>query len=184
MDIQRYDIDGLVLLTPRRFEDARGHFMETFRQSAFEAAVGSSVQFVQDNQSLSVQRGTIRGLHGQTPPHAQGKLIRCTQGAIVDVAVDARANSPTYGQHIAVELNPQTAAQLWVPPGFLHGFSTLADNTVVQYKCTAYYAVECDFNIAWNDPDLGIAWGIDAADAVLSDKDAAAPAFADFKTPF
>lgn len=184
MNIDHFDIDGVVLFTPRRFGDDRGYFMETFRQSSFDEAVGGPVIFVQDNQSLSKDKGTVRGLHFQSPPHAQGKLVRCTQGAIIDVAVDARTGSPTYGQHVAVELTPDNGGQLWVPAGFLHGFSTLTDDTIVQYKCTDYYAADCDGNVAWNDPDLAIDWGIDASKAVLSAKDAAAPLMADFTSPF
>ena len=184
MQIQRFDIDGPVLFTPRRFEDDRGYFSETFRQSVFEEAVGETNLFVQDNQSLSKQAGTIRGLHYQSPPHAQGKLVRCTQGAIIDVAVDVRTGSPTYGQFVRAELTAENAQQLWVPSGFLHGFSTLTDNMVVQYKCTDYYAAECDGNVLWNDPDLKIDWGLGDLTPTLSDKDAAAPQFADFASPF
>jgi dTDP-4-dehydrorhamnose 3,5-epimerase len=184
MDIQRFDIDGPVLFKPRKFEDARGYFSETFRQSVFDDAVGRAVVFVQDNQSLSQDAGTVRGLHFQTPPHAQGKLVRCTQGCVMDVAVDARRGSPTYGQHVRAELNAQDGHQLWVPEGFLHGFATLTDDALVQYKCTDYYAAECDGNVIWDDPDLGIDWGLGGRSPVLSDKDAAAPRFADFNSPF
>lgn len=185
MDIQKFDIQGPVLFTPRRFGDDRGFFMETFRQTTFQEAVGPNAPvFVQDNQSFSKAAGTVRGLHFQTPPHAQGKLVRCTQGAIIDVAVDARRNSSTFGQHVRAELSPENGAQLWVPAGFLHGFSTLVDNTVVQYKCTDYYASDCDGNIAWNDPSLAIDWGIDPANAVLSEKDAIAPSMENFNSPF
>lgn len=153
MQIQRFDIDGPLLFTPRRFEDDRGYFSETFRQSIFEEAVGEAIHFVQDNQSLSKVAGTIRGLHYQSPPHAQGKLVRCTQGAIMDVAIDARKGSPTYGQSVSAELKPENAGQLWVPPGFLHGFATLENDTLLQYKCTDYYAADCDGSVLWNDPD-------------------------------
>ena len=185
MQIDTFALQGLLLFTPRRFADARGYFMETFRASTFRDTVGATApDFVQDNQSLSLQRGTVRGLHYQSPPHAQGKLVRCTRGRITDVAVDARRASPTFGQHVAVELSDDNAAQLWVPAGFLHGFATLEDDTVVQYKCTDYYAAECDGAVAWDDPALGIDWGIAPAHAVVSPKDAAAPRFADFDTPF
>ncbi|MGB3455678.1 MAG: dTDP-4-dehydrorhamnose 3,5-epimerase [Litorimonas sp.] len=184
MDIRRFDIDGPVLFAPRRFEDERGYFSETFRQSVFDEAVGTPVRFVQDNQSLSQRAGTVRGLHFQSPPHAQGKLVRCTAGAVMDVAVDVRRGSPTYGQHVRAELNAQTGHQLWVPEGFLHGFATLSDDAVVQYKCTDYYDKPCDGNVSWDDPDLGIDWGLGGRAAILSDKDAAAPRFADFDTPF
>lgn len=184
MKIQRFDIDGPVLFTPRRFEDDRGYFSETFRQSIFDEAVGSGTNFVQDNQSLSIKKGTIRGLHFQIPPHAQGKLVRCTQGAVMDVAVDARKGSPSYGQHIRAELTAENGAQLWVPVGFLHGFATLTDHAMVQYKCTDYYAAECDGNVRWDDPDLDIDWGLGDTPAVLSEKDQTAPRFADFASPF
>ncbi|GLQ20531.1 dTDP-4-dehydrorhamnose 3,5-epimerase [Algimonas porphyrae] len=184
MQIDRFDISGPVLFTPRRFVDERGYFAETFRQSVFVDAIGEVVQFVQDNQSLSERKGTIRGLHYQAPPHAQGKLVRCTQGAIIDVAVDIRSGSTTYGQHVRVQLSAGNGAQLWVPPGFLHGFATLTDHCLVQYKCTAYYDADCDGGVAWNDPDLDIDWGLSGTDPAISTKDAAAPAFGAFKTPF
>lgn len=185
MEIKTFDLQGPVLFTPRRFGDDRGYFMETFRASAFRDAVGKDApDFVQDNQSFSKTAGTVRGLHFQSPPHAQGKLVRCTQGVIIDVAVDARVGSPTFGQNVRAELTAENGAQLWVPAGFLHGFSTLVDNTVVQYKCTDYYASVCDGNVAWDDPDLDIDWGIDASKAVLSAKDAVAPRWSDFTSPF
>lgn len=184
MQVQPFSINGPLLFTLRRFEDDRGYFSETFRQSVFDDAVGERLAFVQDNQSLSRQKGTVRGLHYQSPPHAQGKLVRCTQGAIVDVAVDVRAGSSTYGQWISATLTADNDQQLWVPAGFLHGFSTLSDDTVVQYKCTDYYAAECDRNVLWNDPDLDIDWGLGNMSPILSDKDAAAPHFADFQSPF
>jgi len=158
--------------------------METFKQKAFGKAIRKTVTFVQDNHSLSGPIGTVRGLHFQLPPHAQGKLVRCVRGSIIDVAVDARKNSPTYGQHIRVELSAENAQQLWVPEGFLHGFATLEANTEVVYKVTDYYAPESDGNIRWNDTDLGINWGITENTAVLSEKDLKAPYFKDFHSPF
>ena len=185
MNLETYDIKGPVLFTPRRFEDDRGYFMETFRATVFaDAVTGEAPQFVQDNQSFSKTAGTVRGLHFQSPPHAQGKLVRCTQGAIIDVAVDARKGSPTFGQYVRAELTQENMCQLWVPSGFLHGFSTLKDNTIVQYKCTDYYNSDCDGNVAWDDPELAIDWGISPTTAVLSAKDAAAPRMADFTSPF
>jgi len=184
MDVTSFDIDGVLLFTPQKFGDDRGFFMETFNSQKFNNAVGQETLFVQDNHSLSAAVGTVRGLHFQSPPHAQGKLVRCTRGAIIDVAVDARSGSPTYGQHVRAELNPNNASQLWVPAGFLHGFSTLLPDTEVQYKVTDVYAPDCDGNVLWNDPDLNIDWGIDPSEAVLSGKDEAAPRFSDFKTPF
>ena len=184
MDFNFFSIKGLCLITPRKFGDDRGFFMEIFRQDTFNKAIEKNVTFVQDNYSLSVPKGTVRGLHFQSPPHAQGKLIRCTRGSIIDVAVDARKNSPTYGQHIRVELTAQNAKQLWVPEGFLHGFSTLEDNTEVVYKVTDYYAPECEENILWNDPELKIDWGIEETSAILSSKDIVAPLFREFSSPF
>jgi len=184
MDIKYFDIKGPCLLTPQVFGDDRGFFMETFRQSAFEIAAGTKLKFVQDNQSRSAQKGTLRGLHFQTPPHPQGKLVRCTIGKILDVAVDARRGSPTYGRYIKAELSGENHAQLWVPPGFLHGFLTLTDNVDVHYKCTDYYAPDCDGSVLWNDPDIGIDWGVEPQDIILSDKDKVAQKFADFVSPF
>lgn len=188
MDIKYFNIDGPCQFTPKRFGDARGFFMESFRQSSFEAAAKTSIKFVQDNHSRSAQKGTVRGLHFQTPPHPQGKLVRCIKGKILDIAVDARKASPTYGRHIKAELSEENNAQLWVPPGFLHGFVTLSDAVDVQYKCTDYYAPDCDGSVLWNDPDLGIDWGsdwgFDPKTAILSDKDKAAQRFADFISPF
>ena len=172
-----------MLIKPRVFADSRGSFSETYKQSALREVLGD-VAFVQDNQSVSATPGTVRGLHYQSPPHAQGKLVRCAKGAIVDVAVDVRVGSPTFGEHVRVELSDTNAHQLWVPPGFLHGFATLTPDAIVMYKVTDIYAPECDGAVMWNDPDLAIDWGIDPDAAILSDKDAAAPAFADWASPF
>ena len=184
MQFEALKIPDILKFTPRLFRDDRGEFMETFRASVFNEAVGQTVNFVQDNQSLSLPANTVRGLHFQSPPFAQGKLVRCVKGAIIDVAVDARADSPTYGQWVTAELTAQNHCQLWVPEGFLHGFATLVPESIVQYKCTNYYSPECDGSVLWNDPDLGIDWGIERGKAVLSAKDAAAPRFSEFKTPF
>jgi len=184
MKITKYDIKGVLMFTPKKFSDERGFFMETFSAKLFAQATGSETVFVQDNHSLSRDVGTVRGLHFQAPPHAQGKLVRCTRGRIMDVAVDVRQGSPTYGEHVKAELNAENGAQLWVPPGFLHGFATLAPDTEVQYKVTDIYAPECDGNVKWNDPDLGIDWGVDKETATLSEKDQEAPSFGKFKTPF
>jgi len=184
MEYERFDIDGLALFRPRVFSDDRGSFTETFKAREFELLTGSSATFVQDNQSLSNLKGTIRGLHYQAPPHAQGKLVRCIAGSIVDVAVDVRKESNTYGQHIRVFLDAKNGSQLWVPPGFLHGFSTLEANTIVAYKCTDYYAQEADGNVRFDDPDLGIDWSLEPGTATLSDKDLKAPAFKSFQSPF
>lgn len=188
MQVKELSIPGVFLFTPRRFGDDRGFFMETFRANQFSDATGVSTAFVQDNHSFSAQKHTVRGLHYQSPPFAQGKLVRCSRGAIVDVAVDGRENSPTYGQWVSEVLTADNGAQLFVPEGFLHGFSTLVDDTDVNYKCTNYYSAECDGSVAWNDPDLGVDWGradgFDPAQAVLSAKDSLAPNFAQWKSPF
>ncbi|HRK23396.1 MAG TPA: dTDP-4-dehydrorhamnose 3,5-epimerase [Beijerinckiaceae bacterium] len=174
MKFERFDIDGPVLVTPVRIGDSRGFFSESFRADKFEAEIGPT-RFVQDNQSLSVVRGTIRGLHYQKAPHAQGKLIRVLRGAVFDVAVDIRKQSKTFGRHVAVELSSDNGQQLWVPPGFLHGFCTLCDNVEVMYKVTDYYSPACDAAVRWNDPDIGIRWPIAEAEAQLSAKDQTAP---------
>jgi len=184
MEFESFDIDGPVLFTPRTFSDDRGSFSETFKAKEFASITGSTEVFVQDNQSFSKSKGTIRGLHFQNPPYAQGKLVRCIAGSIVDVAVDARKGSKTYGQHIRVILSATNASQLWVPVGFLHGFSTLEANTIVAYKCTDYYAQEADGNIRYDDSDLAIDWGLGLSPAVLSEKDLKAPAFMSFNSPF
>ena len=184
MNFESQKIADVFKITPRSFGDDRGEFMETFKSSLFQEKTGCDATFVQDNQSLSVSPFTVRGLHFQHPPFAQGKLVRCTQGEIIDVAVDIRKGSPTFGQHVSVHLTSENKAQLWVPEGFLHGFSTLVPNTIVQYKCTNYYSAECDGNVMWNDEKLGIDWGIDGEYAILSDKDKLAPTFAKFDSPF
>lgn len=176
-------LDGLLILTPKRHEDLRGSFMETFRQDIF-SAYAPGVAFVQDNHSVSSKRGTVRGLHFQRDPMAQGKLVRCTRGSILDVAVDVREGSPTYGQHVAVELSAANARQLWVPAGFLHGFCTLVDGAEVIYKVTSYYSPAHDAGVLWSDPDLAIAWPVAEGEAHLSPKDAAAPRLRDIVAPF
>lgn len=184
MYIQPLEIFDVKLLTPKKFGDDRGYFMETFRQDIFNKFIGKNIIFVQDNHSLSAPGNTLRGLHFQAPPHAQGKLVRCIRGSMTDVAVDARKSSPTYGHHVSVKLSADNAQQLWVPKGFLHGFVTLEPNTEVVYKVTDYYSPDCDGNVSWNDPDLAIDWGISEDSVILSDKDAKAQTFSDFKTPF
>lgn len=176
MKIEKLAIDGLLLIEPKKIGDARGFFSETFRADKFEALAGP-VRFVQDNQSLSAKAGTVRGLHYQKAPRGQGKLVRVLKGAILDVAVDARKGSPTYAQHVAVELSEANWLQLYLPEGFLHGFCTLTDNVEVLYKCTDVYSPEHDAGVRWNDPALGIKWPV--ADALVSDKDRIAPLFKD-----
>ena len=180
MEITRVAIAGPVLITPRRFGDARGWFCETWNRTALRDAGLDWPEFVQDNHSYSAPRHTLRGLHYQRPPRAQGKLVRCSRGAILDVAVDVRRGSPSYGQHVAVELTAGTGAQLYVPKGFLHGFLTLTPDCEVQYKCTDIYAPDCEGSVAWDS--VGIDWGTEAP--ILSGKDAKAPQFSDFDSPF
>lgn len=174
MNISALEIEGLLLIKPRRIEDGRGYFSETFRLDGFQEAAGP-VTFVQDNHSFSARRGTVRGLHYQRPPYAQGKLVRVIRGAIMDVAVDIRVGSPSYGQHVALELSAENGHQLWIPSGFLHGFCTLTDACEVLYKVTSYYSRDHDAGVRWNDPRLAIAWTIAEVDAQLSDKDRNAP---------
>ena len=171
------------ILTPRRFEDARGFFAETWNARTF-AAAGITTEFVQDNHSLSRQVGTIRGLHFQAPPHAQAKLVRCGRGRLFDVAVDIRRSSPRFGHWVGVELSAENGRQLLIPEGFLHGFVTREPDTEVVYKCSAFYEPSADGAVRFDDPAIGIDWGIDPAQAIVSDKDATAPLLADLGTPF
>jgi dTDP-4-dehydrorhamnose 3,5-epimerase len=182
MKVETFPVDGPLLITPRKFGDARGFFSETYSASAY-ADAGINQTFVQDNHSLSVERGVVRGLHFQKPPHAQAKLVRVTKGAILDVAVDIRQGSATFGRHVAVTLSADNWSQLFVPIGFAHGFCTLEPNTEVQYKVTDLYAPEADAGILWNDLSLGIAWP-DFAGSQTSPKDAALPRLADITSPF
>ena len=174
-------LPGVLILTPARFGDARGWFSETWN-AARMAEAGLDLAFVQDNHSFSAEKGTLRGLHFQRPPRAQDKLVRCIRGAILDVAVDIRKVSPSYGKWVGVELSAANGQQLLVPKGFLHGFLTLTADCEVQYKCTDVYAPECDGAVAWDS--VGIDWGLNGAQPVLSAKDAVAQAFADFDSPF
>jgi len=167
-------IPGVKVITPPRFGDERGFFAETWNKGAF-AGTGVPGEFVQDNHSKSEKRGTVRGLHYQLPPSAQGKLVRVIRGAALDVAVDIRRCSPTFGRHVAVTLSAENFAQLWIPPGFAHAFCTLMDDTEVLYKTTANYDPARERSIQWNDPALGIEWPIPSEQATLSKKDAEAP---------
>ncbi|PVA05210.1 dTDP-4-dehydrorhamnose 3,5-epimerase [Thalassorhabdomicrobium marinisediminis] len=176
-------LPDVIILTPARFGDHRGFFSESWSRRAM-AEHGLDLDFVQDNHSLSAAAGTVRGLHFQTPPHAQDKLVRCGRGALLDVAVDIRHGSPTFGRHVAVELSAENGRQLLVPKGFAHGFVTLQPETEIIYKCTDYYAPDCDAGLRWNDPALGIEWGLSALDAILSDKDQTAPLLADLPVYF
>ncbi len=183
MQIEETPLSGVLILTPRRFGDARGWFSEVWNAQTL-AAQGITTPFVQDNHSYSRDPGTVRGLHYQRPPHAQAKLVRCGRGAIFDVAVDVRKGSPTYGQWFGVELTAENGRQLLIPAGFLHGFVTRAADTEVLYKCSDVYAPDCDGAVRFDDPSLGIDWGLDPASAILSDKDRNAPLFQNFATPF
>lgn len=183
MKFERLDLAGPIAVRPSRREDGRGYFAETFRADRFADAVGAAA-FVQDNESLSAKAGTVRGLHFQSDPFAQGKLVRCTAGALLDVAVDIRRGSPGYGRWVAVELSARGGEQLWVPPGFAHGFCTLEPDTVITYKVTAYYDQASDMGVAWDDPAIGIAWPAIADPATLSPKDRAQPRLADLPPYF
>jgi dTDP-4-dehydrorhamnose 3,5-epimerase len=180
LDVTETRLPGVVLLTPARFGDHRGFFSESWNRKRM-AEAGLDIDFVQDNHSLSSDVGTIRGLHFQTPPHAQGKLVRCGRGALFDVAVDIRNGSPTYGEWVGEELTAENGKQLWVPPGFAHGFVTRLPDTEIIYKCTDYYAPDCDAGLRWDS--CGIEWGFDS-DPVLSEKDTTAPALEGFVSPF
>lgn len=182
MDIETTKIEGVVIVTPKRHGDSRGFFSETWNAAAL-AAKGFDWHFVQDNQSLSAQRGTLRGLHYQAPPHAQAKLVRCGRGAVWDIAVDARPGSATYGEWVGVELSAENGRQIYIPEGFLHGFSTLTPDAELLYKCSAPYNAEADGAVRFDSPALGIDWKLDGA-PVLSAKDAAAADFDDWANPF
>lgn len=183
MKVETTKLEGVLLLTPDRFGDSRGFFSESWNKRRM-AEAGIDLDFVQDNHSLSSKVGTVRGLHYQTPPHAQAKLVRCGQGALLDVAVDIRAGSPTFGHWVSAELTAENGRQLLVPVGFAHGFVTLQPDTEIIYKCTDYYAPDCDRAIAHDDPALGIEWVVEPTQRTLSDKDAAAPNLADLETVF
>jgi len=182
MQIEETGLDGLLVLTPPRFGDARGFFSETYNAARL-ADHGITTGFVQDNHSLSAEAGTIRGLHFQAPPHAQAKLVRCGRGRLFDVAVDIRKGSPTYGQWFGIELTFENGHQLLVPAGFAHGFVTREPGTEIIYKCSDIYAPQTEGALAWDDPDIGIDWGLSAV-PILSEKDAVAGRLADFDSPF
>jgi dTDP-4-dehydrorhamnose 3,5-epimerase len=181
MKVSTTAIEGLLVLEPKVFGDERGFFLESFNQKAFEAAVGGKVGFVQDNHSRS-SRGVLRGLHYQLPPHAQGKLVRVTQGAVFDVAVDLRRGSPSFGRWLGVELSGQNHKQLWLPPGLAHGFLVTSDSADFLYKTTRYYAPQAERGVRWDDPAIGIDWPLQSHVPLLSDKDAAAPRLAEAPT--
>jgi dTDP-4-dehydrorhamnose 3,5-epimerase len=175
-------IKGLIIIEPQIFNDGRGYFFESYSKSKF-ASAGINIDFVQDNQSFS-HKGAVRGLHAQSAPHAQAKLVRVIQGRVLDVAVDVRKGSPTYGQYETIELSAENQRQFLIPQGFVHGFATLEDNTIFTYKVNNYYSKECEVGVKWNDPTLAINWGITEQDALTSPKDDVLPDFADFVSPF
>ena len=178
MNVTRTAIDGVLILEPRVFGDERGFFMESYNQKVFKDAVGFEALFVQDNHSRS-SRGVLRGLHYQLPPHAQGKLVRVTQGSVFDVAVDIRRGSPSFGRWVGVELSGRNHRQVWLPPGMAHGFLTTSDSADFLYKTTSYYAPDAERCIRWDDPAIAIAWPALDAPPLLSPRDAAAPLLAD-----
>ncbi|MDO5647768.1 dTDP-4-dehydrorhamnose 3,5-epimerase [Paracoccus sp. (in: a-proteobacteria)] len=180
MQIEQTALPGVVILTPARFGDSRGFFSESWNRSTLANAGVNLPEFVQDNHSMSHQAGTLRGLHYQAPPHAQGKLVRCGRGHIYDVAVDVRRGSPTFGQWVGVDLTYDNGRQLWIPAGFLHGFVTRTPDSEIIYKCSAHYNRDSDGAVRWDS--LGIDW--DVTDPLLSDKDQLAPAFDDWHSPF
>jgi len=180
MKIYKTAIEGLLEIQPSVFEDARGYFSETFRADLLNQ-MGVNFDFVQDNESMS-NKGVLRGLHFQAPPFEQGKLVRVIKGSVLDVAVDIRKGSSTYGQHVSIVLSGQNKKQFWIPPGFAHGFLVLEDQTIFSYKCTNYYNKESEGAVSWNDPQLKIDWNI--ADPILSDKDKLAETLSNFNSPF
>lgn len=182
MEVIKTDIEGPLIIEPKVFGDARGYFFESFSQREFDAKVGE-LRFVQDNESCS-RRGVMRGLHFQMPPFTQAKLVRCVRGAVLDVAVDIRRGSPTYGRHVAVELTEDNHRQFFVPKGFAHGFSVLSEVAVFQYKCDEFYHPEADAGISILDESLGIDWLIPLEEAVLSEKDTRHPLLSGFESPF
>ena len=180
---QRLAIPDIVLVQPKRHGDARGYFCETYREADY-AEHGVHGPFVQDNQAFSEDVGTLRGLHFQVAPTAQGKLISCTQGAIFDVAVDLRSSSASFGQYVGVDLSAENGHQLYIPPGFAHGYLTRSTNCLVQYKVSAYYSPDDERGLAWNDPDIDIAWPLDGRSPILSEKDSDLPGLRAFQSAF
>ena len=180
MEIIKTPLEGLLVIKPKIFGDDRGYFFESWSKQSF-AKVGLDLDFVQDNQSLS-SKGVLRGLHFQNPPYSQGKLVRVIKGAVLDVSVDIRKDSPTYGQHFSVELSEENKTIVWIPPGFAHGFVTLKDNTIFTYKCTGVYHKESEGALLWNDKDLNINWKVN--DPLVSEKDLVAGNFKNFASKF
>ena len=182
MEVIKTAIEGLLIIKPRVFEDARGYFFESFSQREFDEKV-APIHFVQDNESTS-SYGVMRGLHFQRPPYTQSKLVRCVKGAVLDVAVDIRKGSPTYGQHVAIELSEENRLQFFIPHGFAHGFSVITETAVFQYKCDNFYAPQADDGISILDQSLDIDWRIPVDRAILSEKDTKHPLLKDFDSPF
>jgi dTDP-4-dehydrorhamnose 3,5-epimerase len=183
MKIETNKIDGIVVITPKIFRDARGYFIETFRQDIFKS-LSPDNRFIQDNQAFSIEANVVRGLHFQCPPFAQAKLIRVLRGRILDIMVDIREGSPTFGQHFAIELSAESMKQVFVPVGFAHGYQTLEPEVEIAYKVTNIYAPANDMGILWNDPTLGLPWTVDDKTAILSDKDRKQPLLRHVETPF
>ena len=183
LQIDTTSLDGVLVVTPRRFADPRGFFSESYSRKALLDA-GIDIEFVQDNHSFSLEEGTVRGLHFQAPPHAQAKLVRCGRGTIFDVAVDIRKGSSTYGNWYGTELSFENGRQLLIPAGFAHGFVTRSPEAEIVYKCSDYYAPETEGALLWNDPEIGVEWGLGDRQPILSDKDAGAGLISDFDSPF
>ena len=181
MEVIKTAIEGPVIIEPRIFKDSRGYFFESFSQREFDEKV-AKITFVQDNESKS-SYGVMRGLHFQRPPFTQSKIVRCVLGKVLDVAVDIRKGSPTYGQHVAVELSEDNHRQFFIPKGFAHGFAVLSETAVFQYKCDEFYHPEAEGAIAWDDPEIGIEWPVKAEDVLLSEKDKHHPLLKDFESP-
>ncbi len=182
MNFIKTEIEGVYIIEPKVFGDTRGYFFEAFSQREFDENVGKTV-FVQDNQSMS-RYGVLRGLHFQKPPHTQAKLVSCVRGRVLDVAVDIRKGSPTFGRYVSVELSDENHRMFFIPQGFAHGFSVLSDTAIFQYKCDNYYAPQSEGALIWNDPDINIDWRVPAADVILSEKDRKHPFLKDLETPF
>ena len=183
MNVISTPIEGVLIIEPRIFGDERGYFFESFNDNDFRQATGMNITFVQDNESMS-RRGVLRGLHFQRPPFAQSKLVRCVRGKVMDVAVDIRHDSPTYGQYVAVELSEENHRQFFIPKGMAHGFAVISNIAVFQYKCDNYYAPQSEGSIAWDDPQINITWPFDSSETILSEKDKHSPLLSSFTTPF
>ena len=182
MKFSKTTIPGVVIVEPSVFSDNRGYFLESFNKKKFEDNLGK-IDFVQDNESKS-SKGVLRGLHFQTPPFAQAKLVRCIKGSVLDVVVDIRKGSPTYGKHISIELSEDNKKQLYIQRGFAHGFAVLSESAIFAYKVDNIYAPECDAGILWNSPELKIQWDVNTDDLLISKKDSKLPSFSEFKSPF